>query len=86
MFNYLDYDGEKSISFSEFKLLSEENWRKMDPVDRYVRIMKNRLKEAEDHARQKESSITINTTPMKVNQTVYVENSESPFNAYGNND
>ena len=47
LFNYLDYDGEKTISLSEFKLLDEENWRKIDPVARYTEIMKNRLREAE---------------------------------------
>lgn len=30
VFRYLDTDGDGEISYNEFKLLDEENWRKMD--------------------------------------------------------
>lgn len=36
LFMYLDVNFNKEINLNEFKLLSEENWRKIDPVARYI--------------------------------------------------
>lgn len=40
IFNYLDADMDGSISYTEFRLLSEENWRKLDPIKRYMQNIK----------------------------------------------
>ena len=78
LFNYLDYDGEKTISFAEFKLLSEENWRKIDPVARYMEIMKNRLREAEQKIKSR--SIVSHNQNLFENKPI---NKDSPVKAYG---
>ena len=36
IFNYLDNDQDGLINQNEFRLLSEENWRKLDPMKRYM--------------------------------------------------
>ena len=42
LFMYLDVNFNKEINLNEFKLLSEENWRKIDPVARYIKSIKIR--------------------------------------------
>ena len=45
IFNYLDADQDNQISYAEFKLLSEDNWRKMDPMARYLSNMDRKEKD-----------------------------------------
>ena len=44
LYNFLDKDMNDTISYGEFKMLSEENWRRFDPIVRYFDIKKNRLR------------------------------------------
>ena len=36
LFNYLDWDHDGHVTLQEFKLLDDENWRRMDPIKRYM--------------------------------------------------
>ena len=46
VFNFLDHDQDGHINFHEFKLLDEENYRKIDTMGRYYEISK-KVKERE---------------------------------------
>lgn len=40
LFNYLDQKQNKALDYEDFKLLSEENWRKIDPISRYINLIR----------------------------------------------
>jgi Ca2+-binding EF-hand superfamily protein len=47
IFNYLDTDMDGKICVGEFKLLSEDVWRNIDPLQHYLSNIQNASKKKE---------------------------------------
>lgn len=58
IFNFLDKDMDGQISFEEFKQLSEENWRKFDPIKQYIQNLSER-KRKDENARLQSQDDTV---------------------------
>lgn len=61
LYNFLDKDLSGVISYGEFKLLSEENWRRFDPIVRYFEVKKHRMRLSKMKSVNSRKSETIDT-------------------------